>query len=173
MRLFRSQPNLDRFPQYLVRCLFRTLSMMIINTYPPTSPERRACETRYHQSSYYHLVRHPRAITASSSNSARPSSPCLQQARQDAANLINYLLIGATDPGHRGFQAARARASQCLQQPRLDAANLINYLFIGATDPGHRGFQAARPRATPAPPRPLKQPWGTHASSSQGRILRI
>ena len=45
-----------------------------IYIYPPTSPERRACETRYHQPTYYHLVRHPTAMTASISNSARPSS---------------------------------------------------------------------------------------------------
>ena len=65
------------------------------------------------------LVSHPTAMTASS-NSAKPSSSrqpgnlgskataqaalgdsCLQQPRQDAANLINYLLIGPTGFRHR------------------------------------------------------------------------
>ena len=84
-----------------------------MNTYPPTSPERRACETRYHQSTYYLLVSHPTAITASSSNSARPSS--------------------TRQPSNLGSKATAQAAlgDSCLQQPRQDAANLINYLLIG------------------------------------------
>ena len=146
------------------------------NEYPPTSPERRACETRYHQPTYYHLVRHPTAMTASISNSARPSSSrqpsnlgskataqaalgdsCFWQPRQDAANLINYLLIGAKVVRHRLPQAADPEPPctrlgpqidapactgmpissfghpgySCFWQPGQDAANLINYLLIG------------------------------------------
>ena len=103
-----------------------------IYIYPPTSPEHRACETRYHQSTYCHIVRHPRAIKASSSNSARPSSSRL--------------------PGNLGNKAT-AQADSCLQQPRQDAANLITYLLIGATGIRHRLPQAAK-----VLPLPLQQP---------------
>ena len=70
-------------------------------------------------------------MAPSSSNSARPSSSrqpgnlgsnaaaeaalgdsCLQQPRQDAANLINYLLIGATGICHRLPQAAKLLAPE-------------------------------------------------------------
>ena len=83
---------------------------------------------------------------------------CLQQPRQDAANLITCLLVGATGCRHRGPQAAKMTASSnnsarpsssrqpgnlgskataqaalggsCLQQPRQDAANLVTYLLL-------------------------------------------
>ena len=94
--------------------------------YPPTSPERRACETRYHQPTYYHLVSHPTAMTASISNSARPSS--------------------SRQPSNLGSQATAQAAlrDSCLEQPRQDAANLTTYLLIGATGICHRLPQAAK-----------------------------
>ena len=118
-------------------------------------------------------------MTASSSNSARPSS--------------------SRQPGNLGSKATAQAAlgDSCLQQPRQVAANLINYLLIR----GHRyppsggtGRQASGPTRKVLPPmnytkrlkwafwdtisgfparQQPKQPWGTHASSSQGRMLRI
>ena len=60
---------------------------------------------------------------------------CLQQPRQDSANLINYLLIGATGIRHRGFQAAELEGPEFIKsittlRRRQDAASLINYLLI-------------------------------------------
>ena len=65
----------------------------------PTSPERRVCETRRHQSTYYHLVRYPTAIQASSSNSARSRS--------------------SRQPGNLGSKATAQAAlgDSCLQPP--------------------------------------------------------
>ena len=103
--------------------------------YPPTSPERRACETRYHQPTYYHLVRHPTAMTASISSSARPSS--------------------SRQPSNLGSKATAQAAlgDSGLQQPRQDAANLVTYLLIR----GHRYLPSGGTGPqTPSPPPP---PW--------------
>ena len=119
---------------YIYICIYVYIYIYIyIYIYPPTYPERRACGTWYHQSTYYHLVNHPTAITASSSNSARPSS--------------------SRQPGNLGSKvtAQAALGHSCLQQPRQDAANLINYLLMGATGICHRGSQAAEP-GLPFPP---------------------
>ena len=56
------------------------------------------------------LLGHYFRVPSKAAAQAALGDSCLQQPRQDAANLINYLLIGATGICHRGFQAAKVLA---------------------------------------------------------------
>ena len=116
------------------------------------------------------------------SSFGHPGYSCFWQPRQDAANLISYLLIGATARRHRLPQAAdleppRTRLGpqidavpctampissfghpgySCFWQPRQDATNLINLSFYR----GHRylpsGATGCKSSSPPAPAWALK-----------------
>ena len=110
---------------------------------------------------------------------------CLQQARQDAANLITYLLIGATGCRHRLPQAAKmnpqnkpkqqgnspsspggpAGKAGCCKSDHLSSYRGHRYLPSGPTGP-----QNESPEQAQAARQQPKQAWGT---SRQGRMLQI
>ena len=113
------------------RLNIRMAEFLYIYIYPPTSPERRACETTNHQNHPFLSKPQPgqpgpAAQSSQASAHAAQQDPCIHQPRQDAATSDQYLLVGAGLTRHRLPQAATAchRLPNLAPAPRQNPPNL-------------------------------------------------
>ena len=95
---------------------YRYYTHIHVYIYPPTSPERRACETTAIK--IHHAFQNPSPSSKASAQAAQ-DDPCLQQPRLDGAKSDQLFFIGATarpNPAQTGA-TGRPTLSPLLKYP--------------------------------------------------------